>query len=236
MARSSPHGFLEGALGGGGGGGVWTAVLAWACQLAAVGAVRRVMLERLVADARRRGDASKGPVRGESAAPTPEVLLDAYRVLFLALTLALLERLFTETCWAAATIYAVGALLRGGAPERHFLGDLVRSRWPVAALQACLVGQWLWRGCLPTAARTGAALARGEVHAPALTCWLWAGTAYLVRHSNRYFVLLEMSDMLVTFGWMALGVAVVVVWAVEGAAEREEERRFGRPRAAVGRL
>jgi amino acid permease len=39
---------------------------------------------------------------------------------------------------------------------------------------------------------------------------LWGGTAYLVRYSNKYFILLELSDMLVTFGWMVLGVALVV--------------------------
>lgn len=55
-----------------------------------------------------------------------------------------------------------------------------------------------------------------RVNVPLVVCAMavWYGTAYLVRYSNKYFIVLEMSDMLVTFGWLILCFGVGVVMRV----------------------
>ena len=113
------------------------------------------------------------------------------------------EYAFVRTCWTLSQVYAYGILMFGKDPEgRSFLMEKVwGERWHALPLQVGLVMHWglCVRGLLSTA--------NSRAWLPCLM--VLAVTAYLVRYSNKYFVLLEMSDMLVTWSWMALGIGMV---------------------------
>jgi len=168
-----------------------------------------------------------------------DMLLDACRIVYLATSIALLEGAYAESCWAAAHIYALlrttTTLLSGtlDPSARSYVFNALSSHWSAAVFQACLIANWIAVTLLPTAAWVvRGALARADVYTPAGAYALWAGTALLVRKSNKYFIVLEMSEMLVTFGWAALGMGVLTVWAVEEFAARREAAARGR----VGRV
>lgn len=164
-----------------------------------VDAARRLLGRRLSRDVALRDDGRRARA----------LLCAAY----LAFCVAHAEKLYAETCWAAAHLYASAAAVRGGGGG--FLADLVRARWACVGFQVVLLGDWLRGRFVPSVRRAVGGAARGELGAVVAHGVVWGGTAHLVRYSNRYFVLLELSDMLVTFGWMVLGV-VVVGWEFRG--------------------
>ncbi|KAM4066804.1 hypothetical protein HRG_000826 [Hirsutella rhossiliensis] len=225
LARSAPHALLEASLLD----FAWADVGRWACQQAALSVLARaVMARRPVdgADARRRqrgpsvgrrarapgghegdGDAAADDSHGQSS----DMASDARCVLRLVAGLTLLERHYTESCWALAHVYATARLLLSTRPcDAAFLRRLVLESTPRArsALQAGLVLRWLYRSV------SAATTTRWPRLVLLLACACCVGTLHILRHSGRYFILLEMSDMLVTFGWMALGMAVLMAWAV----------------------
>jgi hypothetical protein len=64
---------------------------------------------------------------------------------------------------------------------------------------------------LPTALEVFRRAKAGSLMLGIINGVIWYGTWYLVRYSNKYFILLELSDMLVTFGWMGVGLLGVVM-------------------------
>ncbi|KAJ6440705.1 hypothetical protein O9K51_06495 [Purpureocillium lavendulum] len=260
LARSSPCYMLEASVAAADDDGQpsswWWAVVRWGLQVRLLSALREVLMRKMRASAAAEhhgsraattttgvdddGDTASAAAAGEGSA-LDDVLFDACRIVYLATSIALLEGAYAETCWAVAHIYALlrtttsllpGDSVMDAATSRAFvLNDVLAAHWPRAVFQACLLAQWAARTLLPTTAWMAArAAARVDVYTPAAAYALWAGTALLVRKSNKYFMLLEMSGMLVTFGWMALGLGVVAVWKAEQLAARWERRGVGRRR------
>ncbi|UNI16040.1 hypothetical protein JDV02_002516 [Purpureocillium takamizusanense] len=125
------------------------------------------------------------------------------------------------------------------AAARAYVLDALASHRLASIFQACLLAHWAVATLLPTTAWVVVAAVRGalrgsggDVYTPAAAYALWAGTALLVRKSNKYFIVLEMSEMLVTFGWLALGLGVLAVWTVEVLAARRERKEGADERAA----
>ncbi|KAK5989244.1 hypothetical protein PT974_10750 [Cladobotryum mycophilum] len=203
FARSSPHYFLEESLGRCSAWGVGE----WACWCYAIEFVWRVVRGRVLG---RERDVSseKGE---ESGGRVEEMKMDVYRVVYLVVCLAAAERAYVETCWVAAHFYAYTRLiLSPNAFDVLFLKSLLLQHRYQAILQCSLLLRWLRASFLPNmtaSARTVPSfIAAGLFHYA-----VWGGTAYLVRYSNKYFLALQMSDMLVTFGWMVMAVVGFVV-------------------------
>lgn len=160
---------------------------------------------------------------------------DVCRVLYLALCLMQVEYAYAEACWAMSWIYAsTYVYLRGTTAERQFTqrllmggdGDgrnhaaqpnytgtvpsLTEHCFGIFLIIGLLVS-WLWRAVLRPIQRhgvVGVALSGLAV----LGAFIGLGTAYLVRYSNKYFIWLEMSEMLLTWVWMVLAVGVASAW------------------------
>lgn len=207
LARSAPHALLEASLLE----FCWTEVGRWAGQRAALSLARAVMVRR---DADTRWQLAQfDESKGERAS-------DVSCVLRLLTGLTRLEGQYTESCWAIAHIYATTRLLLSARPcDGNFLRHLVLESTPRArlALQAVLLLRWLCGRLTAMKRRPRRVLLAG--------CACGVGTVHVLRNSGRYFILLEMSDMLVTFAWMALGIVVLMAWAVCAWA-RNTLRRF----------
>lgn len=151
-------------------------------------------------------------------------------VLFAAMSLALLEHAYVETCWAGAQLYALAQVF--ASDERRVLVDGVLGGpgWLRVVFVLGLLARWAWYS-VPVLVMKGGVL---------LQMLVWGTTAHLVRYSNKYFILLELSDMLVTFGWMALGLITVVAWKLEdvwGRGRMEAGLTYsGRPRVMRQRV
>ncbi|RDA90780.1 hypothetical protein CP533_3621 [Ophiocordyceps camponoti-saundersi (nom. inval.)] len=208
LARWSPHGHLEASL-------VdvsWPAAILWLFQQVIVSE----MLSSFATAARRssssRSSASSMPTtifrrrRGKALTKA-----DAHRLLLLLASLTLAESRYAETCWAVALVASTGRLLLfGDRLERDFARRLVGDHPARAALLACLVLRWLRAVALPHVAWLVATLRSLRVMLPTVACCVGAGTVHLVRYSNRYFLVIEMSDMLVTWAWfVTLGALAV---------------------------
>ncbi|KAH7319589.1 hypothetical protein B0I35DRAFT_477927 [Stachybotrys elegans] len=138
-------------------------------------------------------------------------MMDVCRVAYLVLALMTFETVYAETCCVAAQGYAYARILIWGSEaEAAFLEQLARERWDMLLVQAALVLCWLGTRALPTLKSVLEAAVRGHVEWAAMLGCLCYGTAYLVRYSNKYFILLEMRGMLLTFAWMWIGVGCVV--------------------------
>ncbi|KAK3196538.1 hypothetical protein K4F52_000420 [Lecanicillium sp. MT-2017a] len=212
MAKGSPHYFLllqlrldNAALG------------RWLLQMAALALCRRELRRYLASGQHRRRRAA--------------VAMDACCILHLALCLADLEAAYAESCWAGAWLYATGYIwLRGSSAQRSFALKLLWEPWEegeataqkgrgMTTLAMVVVGLLLlragWRTTRPFRTRgLGVAVSALAVF------WglLGAGTVHVVRYSNKYFIWLEMTDMLLTWLWMGLAVGVVVSWWWSGHA------------------
>ncbi|RCI17140.1 hypothetical protein L249_1864 [Ophiocordyceps polyrhachis-furcata BCC 54312] len=201
LARWSPHGYLEASLAD----VSWPAVALWLCQ--------QVILSELLSQAAAR---SAKPSTNSSLKVNchrrRQGKADAYRVLLLLAALTLAESSYAETCWAVALIGSTARLLfYNGQPERDFAQRLLGANPARAALLACLVLRWFRTVALPHATWLAASLRSLKVVLPAAACCVGASTVHLVQHSNRYFLVIEMSDMLVTWGWS------VILWALATA-------------------
>lgn len=129
-----------------------------------------------------------------------------------AAVLAVLEGAYVRTFCTGAQLYAYGALFAGGTAEHDFLERFLREKAAPITAQLGLVVEWIAHVVLPTLARgLGGRWALLVGHGA-----VCGTTAYLVRYSNKYFLALEMSDVFITFGWMALGVTFVGMEALRG--------------------
>lgn len=213
LARTSPHHYIEDSISF----ELHTAVF-WICQIAVIEAIRRRLLDFIV-HARKRGNPTQGGWREKaalrkldtvslSAFDRSDVMLDLCAVLFLASSLTMLEHAYAESCWCASQIYALTRLCysAGGSAKHLFEIDIK------VLIQRLFVVRWLLQRFIPNAHLTARAIASGGLTLPALHFAIWRGTAYLVRYSNKYFIFLELSDMLVTFGWMAIGLCLLLSW------------------------
>jgi hypothetical protein len=206
LARSSPHYLLLRTLSW-----AWTDMALWVLWACAIPLARRALearIQRLVyagagADEARRGG------RGR--------LADVLTATYVAAALTRVEHAYARACWTGGQVYACWQLLNGDAAGRLFLAGLCREHWARMLVQLGFVLHW-WlcrvaplveRGLLR---RSGRRLASVPAYGA-----VGAATAYVVRYSNRYFVLLEVSDMLVTFAWALWGVGLIAVEVLSGS-------------------
>ncbi|PHH71272.1 hypothetical protein CDD80_5396 [Ophiocordyceps camponoti-rufipedis] len=177
LARWSPHGHLEASL-------VeirWPAVAWWLCRQGVEYELLRYLMTR------------------------SRLAADAHGVLLVVASLALVERCYAETCWAVALVSStLRLLLFGDRPERDLVRRLVGAHPARAALLACLVLRWIRAVALPYATWLAASFRSLDLMLPVATWCVAAATAHLVRYSSRYFLAIEMSDMLITLGWMTV--------------------------------
>ncbi|ATY65923.1 hypothetical protein A9K55_002009 [Cordyceps militaris] len=204
LARGAPHVFIAQQLRS-------AATLApasrWLLQTGALALLRRGVL----ADVLSRG--------GGSRDATAACLTDAGRILYLALCLMRIEYAYAEACWVASWAYAV--CVRAATAERHWCSTPLLTgedsaedaprQWRGMLLVASLLLWWLWRVVVRPLRRhgvTGVALSG----VPVVVGLVGVGTAHIIRYANKYFIWLEMSEMLLTWVWLILGLGVVVVW------------------------
>ncbi len=165
-----------------------------------------------------------------TTASSSSCLIDCCRVIYLCLCLMQVEYAYAEACWAVSWLYALTQLLlRGTAAERRFVthrlltGDSSSSschnlagadsatHWRGLLLTTGLLLWWAWRAALRPVRRHGVVgVALSAL--PVLGGLLAVSTAHVVRYSNKYFIWLEMSEMLLTWVWLVLGGVVVAAW------------------------
>ena len=144
---------------------------------------------------------------------------DGWAVLYLTAGLIALEAAYVRTCWTFAQLYAYAALFAGGVPERDFLETLLAERPAKITAQLGLILGWLVYAVLPVLVtglegRWARLLAHGAV---------WSGTAYVMKHSDRFVLALEMSDVLVTFMWIVCGMVFAGMEALRAKSRSEEQ-------------
>ncbi|PFH58652.1 hypothetical protein XA68_13421 [Ophiocordyceps unilateralis] len=219
LARWSPHGHLEATLVD----VFWPAVAFWVCQQG----IESKLLRYTIARSRLAADADKCAASGKKTQGRGHLrralaVADGYRALLLLAALTLAERCFAETCWAVALVSStLRLLLAGGRPERDLVRRLLCANPARATLLACLIIQWISTVALPYTAWLASSLRTLDLMLPAATWCVAAATAHMVRYSSRYFLAIEMSDMLVTLGWMA----ALAVLAASHQAEGKPGRR-----------
>ena len=177
------------------------------------------------------GGGSTGPraaaKRTATATASSACLTDGCRIAYLCLCLMQVEYAYAEACWAASWMHASSQLLlRGSTAERLFThrlltGDyhLARVDYPESSLQdhwrgtlliAGLLLWWMWRAVQPLRRHGVVGVALSGL--PLLGGLVGVSTAHIIRYSNKYFIWLEMSEMLLTWVWLALGFALVGAW------------------------
>ncbi|CAG9982639.1 unnamed protein product [Clonostachys byssicola] len=179
LARSSPHGLLEQSVAS----FDWLPLAAWAVT-AYLLAMLPSLLGQLVT-----AHCGRGSSRGTAAACI---------VAYVAASLAWAEHAYVQSCWTLAQVYACWRLVsRGGDAERAFLQRLLEEQSARATAVLGLVALGLHFRVLPVAQQA----VRG--HWPGVLVYLGmgAGTAYMVRYSNKFFILLELADMWITLAW-----------------------------------
>lgn len=131
---------------------------------------------------------------------------DGWCVLYLVLGIVSLEGAFVQFCWTGAQVYAYYALFRGGKPEHDFLETFMQEyNWRVMAQLGSVV-EWLVHGVYPEGRDV---VTRKRWLAGAGYVGVVSGTLYMVRYSNKYFVLLEMLNVWVMAGWMTVALVGV---------------------------
>ncbi|EXV04594.1 hypothetical protein X797_002275 [Metarhizium robertsii] len=212
LARSSPHYFVEESLSF-----TWSEVLFWVCCTVIGCFVLTGIQNGLVSEegtSSHQKDTSSTPLLALDG--EREVALGIHDMLCMAMSLTLMEGYYTQACFSAAYMYALSRLVvYGGAVERAFLWSCISERWLHAVFQCGLVLYWAYVHFLPTARSIARATGAGKPAMGMVHGIIWGGTAYLVRYSNKYFLFLELSDMLVTLGWMALGLVTVLLLKLE---------------------
>lgn len=222
FARSSPHYFLESSSSF-----TWREVLFWMTGILAVSLSRKAVWRTLVKMEAVTHDETDESLKQRRNKPGNEdVKLGICTILYLAMSLTKMEMRYTQTSFSAAYIYGILRLVMyGSAAEKAFLYNCLYERWLHATFQCCLVLYWAYRCFLPTTGQVISATAAGQPAMGVFHCIIWGGTAYLVRYSNKYFILLELSDMLVTFGWMVLGVSLLLSLKMEVYLQQRSAKR-----------
>ncbi|KAM3511282.1 hypothetical protein MY11210_005083 [Beauveria gryllotalpidicola] len=172
---------------------------------------------------------STGPRAAAMRATTSSMacLTDCYRIIYLSLCIMHVEYAYAEACWAASWIYAATHVrLRGTTAEKLFTHQLLTghhdqlartesdegalAHWRGLSLIAGLLVWWLWHVLRPL--RRHGVVAWVLSGLPILDGLVGAGTAHIIKYSNKYFIWLEMSEMLLTWAWLLLGLALVAAW------------------------
>ncbi|XWX01725.1 hypothetical protein V2A60_009754 [Cordyceps javanica] len=171
--------------------------------------------------------------RGATTASLSACLTDCCRIIYLTLCIMHAEYAYAEACWAASWLHAAThVLFRGTTAERQFTYRLLTGdghdhlarvghaqgappppppgHWRGMSLIASLLLWWLWRVLRPFRRHGVVGVALSGL--PVFGGLVGVGTAHVVRYSNKYFIWLEMSEMLLTWVWLALGLALVAVW------------------------
>ncbi|KAM3453920.1 hypothetical protein MY3296_003392 [Beauveria thailandica] len=181
---------------------------------------------------------STGPRAAAMRATTSPMacLTDCYRIIYLTLCIMHVEYAYAEACWAASWIHAATHVaLRGTTEEKLFThrllvtgrhrhdqhpartesdgGAAMAAHWRGLSLIAGLLAWWSWRHVVRPLRRHGV-VAWAFSGLPVLGGLVGAGTAHVIKHSNKYFIWLEMSEMLLTWAWLLLGLALVAAWRV----------------------
>ncbi|KAG5965054.1 hypothetical protein E4U56_001926 [Claviceps arundinis] len=203
LARSSPHLLLQETCSFS-----WTSLCTWLLSTYALHMARQAFLLRALSHEPEHAPRSRYPPQKQRKQSKGRVLC---RVAFLVLEMTHVETVYVATCWAASYLYA---LLCSGT-----LGVAILAKgWPCSVVPLALLGNWTRLRLIPFARDTrdavllGGAGKRGEWASRALVHGLvWGATVQMVRFSNRLFLVLELSDMFVTWGWMVLGLAGCLV-------------------------
>ncbi|KAG6204188.1 hypothetical protein E4U35_003588 [Claviceps purpurea] len=199
LARSSPHLLLQKICCFS-----WTSLCIWLLGTYALHMARQAFLLRALSHEPEHAPRSSESPQKRRKQSKGRVLC---RVAYLVLEMTHVETVYVETCWAASYLYA---LLCSGT-----LGVAILAKgWPCSVVPLALLGNWTRLRLMPFvrdtrhAALLGDADKRGEWASRALVHGLvWGATVQMVRFSNRLFLVLELSDMFVTWGWMMLGLA-----------------------------
>ncbi|OAA51208.1 hypothetical protein BBO_01155 [Beauveria brongniartii RCEF 3172] len=182
---------------------------------------------------------STGPRAAAMRATTSSMacLTDCYRIIYLTLCIMHVEYAYAEACWAASWIHAATHVaLRGTTAEKLFThrlltghhhhhhhhhdqqpartesdGGAMAAHWRGLSLIAGLLAWWSWRHVLRPLRRHGVVVWAFS-GLPVLGGLIGAGTAHIIKYSNKYFIWLEMSEMLLTWAWLLLGLALVAAW------------------------
>jgi hypothetical protein len=228
LARSSPHHLLLRTLSW-----AWVDMALWVPWAYGIELGRQALEARI----QRLEDADE--VRPGGRGRLADVLTAAY----VAATLTRVEHAYARTCWTCGQVYACWQLLlNGDAAGRLFLAGLCREHWARMLVQLCFVLHWGLCRMAPVVER-GLLRRRGGRRLASLATYgvVGAATAYVARYSNKYFVLLEMSDMLVTFAWALWGVGLIAVEVLAGTrlarqtGAREAEGKQGHQAAFLPR-
>ncbi|RDA88527.1 hypothetical protein CP532_6612 [Ophiocordyceps camponoti-leonardi (nom. inval.)] len=197
LARWSSHGHLEASLVN----VSWPAVVLWLFHQVIVSG----LLSQVTACSTRLSTDSPLKVKHHRRQGRALAMADTHRVLLLLAALTMTERCYAETCWSVTLIGSLGRLLFfSGQPERDFARQLLVANPARAALLACLVLRWFRAVALPHTTWLVASLRSLKVLLPTAACCVGVGTVHLVQYSSRYFLIIEMSDMLVTCGWFVM--------------------------------
>ncbi|CAH0048506.1 unnamed protein product [Clonostachys solani] len=183
LARSSPHRLLEQSVSFD-----WAPLAAWAAAAYFLATLPALLGQLVTAHCGRRGE------ENSSSRATAAACIVAY----VAASLAWAEHAYVQSCWTLAQLYACWRLVsRGGEAERAFLQRLLEEQSARATAVLGLVALGLHFRVLPVAQQAM------KGHWPGVLVYLGmaAGTAYMVRYSNKFFILLELSDMWITLAW-----------------------------------
>ncbi|KAG6047804.1 hypothetical protein E4U39_008033 [Claviceps sp. Clav50 group G5] len=198
LARSTPHLLLQETCSF----FSWTSLWIWLLGTYVLHMARRAFLLLALSHEAEHAPWSSEPPQKQRKQSKCQVLC---RVAYLVLEMTHVETIYVETCWAASYLYA---LLCSGT-----LGVAILAKgWPCSVVPLALLGNWTRLRLMPFVRDTrhvvllGGPGKRGEWASRALVHGLvWGVTVQMVRFSNRLFLVLELSDMFVTWGWMVLG-------------------------------
>ncbi|KAG5946776.1 hypothetical protein E4U59_002967 [Claviceps monticola] len=200
LARSSPHLLLQKTCSC----PSWTGLCIWLLGTYALHMARQAFLLRALYHEPEHAPQSSESPQKQRKQSKGRVLC---RVAYLVLEMTHAETVYVETCWAASYLYALLC--------SSTLGVAILAKgWPCSVVPLALLGNWTRLRLVPFVRDTGHAVLLGgagkreEWVSRALVHGLvWGATVQMVRFSNRLYLVLELSDMFVTWGWMVLGLA-----------------------------
>lgn len=186
LARHAPHYYLEETL------DFTTAQdFLWIGQIALYSFVKLFLWAQLVNEAR----------------PTqPRVVVAIIMILHLTISFTSMEYDFAELCWGVTTLYSVKAVLRGTKQQKSFAYKMLTKEPIIRQAGAQLLA------LVHAVNKFWETMNKCKGWTSGIAVFLAVGaysTVHVVRYSNRYFMLLEMSDMLLTLFWIFLGVSLV---------------------------
>lgn len=186
LARHAPHYFLEEIMDFN---PIWA--LWWTLQFGAFTIVKLFVWTSLLQE--------EEPRRSKTA-------VAIIMIIYLSLGFAAMEYDYAELCWTGSVLYALQAVLRGTPEQRAYFFKLLKNSDLVLRSGAQVIG------IVHAIQKTYGRMNSGWVSALSVfVVALFYVTAHIVKYSNKYFIFLEVSEMLLTWIWIILGVGMVAI-------------------------